>query len=115
MVVLLVSAVVSSLALVDMSLLELDVALRRSSGIAKVVVEGVVDVVFGLDSGVDADVAVSWLLRAMVAAEESGRVGGLLRVVCRVGSRLISCKLDLRSNSGLACSQDDSVTSLTSI
>ena len=116
MVVLLVSAVVSSLALVNISLLELDVALTRSFGIANVVVEGVVDVVFGLDSGVDADVALSWLLKAAVAAEEElGRVGELLRVVCGVGARLISCKLDLSSNSGLASSQDDSATPLTSM
>lgn len=117
MLVLLVSAVVSSLDIsLNISLLELDVAVRKSSGIANVVIEGVVDVVLGLDSGVDADVAVPWLLKARVAVEELGRVGGLsLRVVCRVVSRLISCNLDLSSNSGLASSQDDSVSSLTSM
>ena len=90
------------------------------------VVVGVVDVVFRLDSGVDADVAVTvvagvvvvvvFLLKATVAVEELGRDEGLMGVVCRVGSRLLlSSKLDLRSNSGLAFSQEDSVTSLTSM
>ena len=58
-VVLKVDAVVVPLALSNCSMLDLDfvvVTPRRSSGIANVVVVGVVDVVFGLDSGVDADV-----------------------------------------------------------
>ena len=45
--------------LLALSMLDLDfvvVTPRRSYGIANVVVVGVVDVVFGLDSGVDADV-----------------------------------------------------------
>ena len=61
-------------------------------------------------------VVVVVLLKATVAVEELGRDEGLMGVVCRVGSRLLlSSKLDLRSNSGLAFSQDDSVTSLTSM
>ena len=86
-VVLLVVAVVVSLFCVIISLLELDVVVvspRRSLGIANVVLASVVDVVVELDSGVDADVAVTVvvvgvvvLLKAMVASEESGRVKGL--------------------------------------
>ena len=86
-VVLLVVAVLVSLFCVIISLLELDVVVvspRRSLGIANVVLVSVVDVVVELDSGVDADVAVTVvvvgvvvLLKAMVASEESGRVKGL--------------------------------------
>ena len=74
------------------------------------VLVGVVDVVVDLDSGVDADVAVTVvvgdvdLLKAMLGSEELGRVKGLS-----------SCRSDLRSNSGLPFSQGGSVTSLTSM
>ena len=113
-VVLVVVAVVVSLCCLISSLLELDVVVvtpRSSLGIANVVDEGVVvDIVFGLDSGVEADVAVTAvagvvvLLNATVASEESGKVEGSF-----------SCRSDLRSNSRLAFSQAGSVTSLTSM
>ena len=80
MVVLRVAAVVLSLDVV--------VVTPTSSGIAKVVVVGVVDVVFRLDSGVDVDVAVTVvsgvvvvavvLLKATIAVEELGRDEGLM-------------------------------------
>ena len=84
-VVLVVVAVVVSLCCLISSLLELDVVVvtpRSSLGIANVVDEGVVvDIVFGLDSGVEADVAVTTvvvlLLKATVASEELGRDLGL--------------------------------------